>query len=314
MEFGNQVDNSKLTPEFHQGGQGQQVATDNNQQQNLNQNVEAPQGGQANNAGNQIQNNNNNNDNNNNVEGIQVGDEVFASQEDLIAAYNDMKANLETRNNSYKELQSAYTKSRQEIAIRNKMASPGNNGVQQMQQPFMQQPMYNPYRPPAQPYGTQPFAGVNPQMAAGFNNPYLNQMPRQSDQSSAVVNEAMINMAIENKIVELKSVDPNFDEVAGELWNIMDTDKYFSKIKFTDPEMAKNSIEAAYQLAKQKVETAKANIKANNARTEAYNAKQTKVLNNDVSNVANRGKGQQTEKTDAEKIKEEILGAKPLRF
>lgn len=309
MEFGNQVDNSKLTPEFHQAGQGQQVATDNNQQQNLNQNVEAPQGGQANNAGNQIQNNNNN------VEGIQVGDEVFATQEDLIAAYNDMKANLETRNNSYKELQSAYTKSRQEIAIRNKMARPENAEVQPTGVQFNQPVFNNPYRLPVQPYGgVQPFVGVNPQMAAGFNNPYLNQMPRQSDQSSAVVNEAMINMAIENKIVELKSADPNFDEVAGELWNIMDTDKYFSRIKFTDPEMAKNSIEAAYQLAKQKVETAKANIKANNARTEAYNAKQTKVLNNDVSNVANRGKGQQTEKTDAEKIKEEILGAKPLRF
>lgn len=309
MEFGNQVDNSKLTPEFHQAGQGQQVATDNNQQQNLNQNVEAPQGGQASNAGNQIQNNNNN------VEGIQVGDEVFATQEDLIAAYNDMKANLETRNNSYKELQSAYTKSRQEIAIRNKMARPENAEVQPTGVPFNQPVFNNPYRPPVQPYGgVQPFVGVNPQMAAGFNNPYLNQIPRQSDQSSAVVNEAMINMAIENKIVELKSADPNFDEVAGELWNIMDTDKYFSRIKFTDPEMAKNSIEAAYQLAKQKVETAKANIKANNARTEAYNAKQTKVLNNDVSNVANRGKGQQTEKTDAEKIKEEILGAKPLRF
>lgn len=309
MEFGNQVDNSKLTPEFHQAGQGQQVATDNNQQQNLNQNVEAPQGGQANNAGNQIQNNNNN------VEGIQVGDEVFATQEDLIAAYNDMKANLETRNNSYKELQSAYTKSRQEIAIRNKMARPENAEVQPTGVPFNQPVFNNPYRPPVQSYGgVQPFVGVNPQMAAGFNNPYLNQIPRQSDQSSAVVNEAMINMAIENKIVELKSADPNFDEVAGELWNIMDTDKYFSRIKFTDPEMAKNSIEAAYQLAKQKVETAKANIKANNARTEAYNAKQTKVLNNDVSNVANRGKGQQTEKTDAEKIKEEILGAKPLRF
>lgn len=308
MEFGNQVDNSKLTPEFHQGGQGQQVATDNNQQQNLNQNVEAPQSGQANNAGNQIQNNNNN------VEGIQVGDEVFATQEDLIAAYNDMKANLETRNNSYKELQSAYTKSRQEIAIRNKMARPENAEVQPTGVPFNQPVFNNPYRPPVQPYGTQPYSGVSPQMVAGFNNPYLNQMPRQSDQSSAVVNEAMINMAIENKIVELKSADPNFDEVAGELWNIMDTDKYFSRIKFTDPEMAKNSIEAAYQLAKQKVETAKANIKANNARTEAYNAKQTKVLNNDVSNVANRGKGQQTEKTDAEKIKEEILGAKPLRF
>lgn len=307
MEFGNQVDNSKLTPEFHQAGQGQQVATDNNQQQNLNQNVEAPQSGQANNAGNQIQNNNNN------VEGIQVGDEVFATQEDLIAAYNDMKANLETRNNSYKELQSAYTKSRQEIAIRNKMARPENTEVQPTGVPFNQPVFNNPYRPPVQPYGTQPYSGVSPQMIGGFN-PYLNQVQRQGDQASAVVNEAMINMAIENKIVELKSADPNFDEVAGELWNIMDTDKYFSRIKFTDPEMAKNSIEAAYQLAKQKVETAKANIKANNARTEAYNAKQTKVLNNDVSNVANRGKGQQTEKTDAEKIKEEILGAKPLRF
>lgn len=301
MEFGSQVDNSKLTPEFHQIGQGTQNAADNNQQ-NLNQGNVAPQDGQATEPNTQPA-----------VEGIQVGEETFASQEDLIAAYNEMKANLETRNNSYKELQSAYTKSRQEIAMRNKIARPVNNGMQQMQQPFMQQPMYNPYRPPVQPYGTQPYSGVNPQMVAGFNNPYLNQMPRQSDQSSALVNEAMINMAVENKIMELKSSDPDFDEVAGELWNVMDTDEYYSRIKFTDPEMAKNSIGAAYQLAKQKVETAKANIKASNAKAEAYRSKQDKMINNDTSNVANKNKGQ-AEKTDAEKIKDSILGAKPLKF
>lgn len=305
MVLGNQVDNSKLTPEFNQGGQGQQVtADDNNQTQNQAGNVTPQDNGQvtepAQPTGNEIQ----------------VGEEIFESQEALIEAYNNMKADLEARNNSYKELQGAYTKSRQEIAMRNKMARPANTGSQQpLVQPIMPPNFYNsPYRQPAQPYVNQPYGGINPQMVNGYNNPYgMNTMARPQEQSSAVVNEAMINMAVENKIIELKSQDPNFDEVAGELWTIMDTDEYFSKIKFTDPEMAKNSINAAYQLAKQKVEAAKANLKINNAKKEAYYNKQQKVLNNDVSNVANKGKGQ-IEKTDAEKIKDSILGARPQIF
>lgn len=305
MVLGNQVDNSKLTPEFNQGGQGQQAtADDNNQLQNQAGNVTPQDNGQVTEpvqpTGNEIQ----------------VGEETFESQEALIEAYNNMKANLEARNNSYKELQGAYTKSRQEIAMRNKMARPANTGMQQpLVQPIMPPNIYNnQYRQPAQPYVNQPYGGVNPQMVNGYNNIYgMNTMARPQEQTSAVVNEAMINMAVENKIIELKSQDPDFDEVAGELWTIMDTDDYFSKIRFTDPEMAKNSINAAYQLAKQKVEAAKANLKINNAKKEAYYNKQQKVLNNDVSNVANKGKGQ-TEKTDAEKIKDSILGAKPQIF
>ena len=79
----------------------------------------------------------------------------------------------------------------------------------------------------------------------------------------------MINMAAESKIAELKNADPNFDEVAGELWDVMENDEYFANIKFTDPEMTKNAIGAAYQMAKQKIETAKANIKISNAKAEA---------------------------------------------
>ena len=137
---------------------------------------------------------------------------------------------------------------------------------------------------------------------------------QQAQQQAPLVNEAMINMAAESKITELKNADPDFDEVASELWNVMENDEYFANIKFTDPEMAKNAIGAAYQMAKQKVETAKANIKINNARTEAYNSKQQKVLNNDNSNVAkNNNKGQQ-KLSDEDKIKESIVGAKPIRF
>ena len=248
------------------------------------------------------------------VDGIQVGEEVFGSQEELIEAYNNMRSELENRNKSYKELQGEYTRSRQEIAMRNKMATPQNN--RQPVQPIIPQPMPNMYNP-VNPYYSpinQPYAGANPRVGGPtvngqMYNPYIGNAQPQAP----VVNEAMINMAAEAKIAELKNADPEFDDVASELWNIMENDEYFSHIKFTDPEVAKNAIGAAYQMAKQKVETAKVNIKVNNAKNDAYRNKQQKVVNNDNSNVANKNKNK-VEKTDAEKVKESILGAVPQRF
>lgn len=299
--FGNKVDNSKLTPEFNNNGQGQNDAAVNNQMSA--QDLTNSQGEQVVNNGQEP-----------NVEGIQVGEEVFNSQEELIEAYNNMRAELENRNKSYKELQGEYTRSRQEIAMRNKMATPQNN--RQPVQPIMPQQMPNMYNP-ANPYYSpinQPYAGANPRVSgqpigAQMYNPYMaNTQPQ-----APIVNEAMINMAAEAKIAELKNADPEFDDVASELWNIMENDEYFANIKFTDPEMAKNAIGAAYQMAKQKVETAKVNIKVNNAKNDAYRNKQQKVVNNDNSNVANKNKGK-VEKTDVEKVKESILGAIPQRF
>ena len=299
--FGNKVDNSKLTPEFHNNGQGQNDTAANNQM-----NVQEP----INTQGEQVVDNGQEPI----VDGIQVGEEVFGSQEELIEAYNNMRSELENRNKSYKELQGEYTRSRQEIAMRNKMATPQNN--RQPVQPIMPQPMPNMYNP-ANPYYSpinQPYAGVNPRVGgptvnAQMYNPYMGNVQQQAP----VVNEAMINMAAEAKIAELKNADPEFDDVASELWNIMENDEYFSHIKFTDPEVAKNAIGAAYQMAKQKVETAKVNIKVNNAKNDAYRNKQQKVVNNDNSNVANKNKNK-VEKTDAEKVKESILGAVPQRF
>lgn len=300
--FNSNVDNSKLTPEFHQNdGQGQGGQSADNTPNVTNQNIDTtPNDGQV------VQNNPDN---------IQVGDETFENQDALLEAYNHMKTELQAREKSYKELQGAYTKSRQEIAMRNKMATPNMN--RQVAQPIMPPPMPNMYNP-NNPYNSpinQPFAYANRQnnFAAGYNNGY-NPYTVQQVQQAPLVNEAMINMAAESKITELKNADPDFDEVASELWNVMENDEYFANIKFTDPEMAKNAIGAAYQMAKQKVETAKANIKINNARTEAYNSKQQKVLNNDNSNVAkNNNKGQQ-KVSDEDKIKESIVGAKPIRF
>lgn len=299
--FGNKVDNSKLTPEFHNNGQGQNDTAANNQM-----NVQEP----TNTQGEQVVDNGQEPI----VDGIQVGEEVFGSQEELIEAYNNMRSELENRNKSYKELQGEYTRSRQEIAMRNKMATPQNN--RQPVQPIMPPPMPNMYNP-ANPYYSpinQPYAGVNPRVGgptvnAQMYNPYMGNVQQQAP----VVNEAMINMAAEAKIAELKNADPEFDDVASELWNIMENDEYFSHIKFTDPEVAKNAIGAAYQMAKQKVETAKVNIKVNNAKNDAYRNKQQKVVNNDNSNVANKNKNK-VEKTDAEKVKESILGAVPQRF
>lgn len=301
--FGNKVDNSKLTPEFHNNGQGQNDTAANNQM-----NVQEP----INTQGEQVVDNGQEPI----VDGIQVGEEVFGSQEELIEAYNNMRSELENRNKSYKELQGEYTRSRQEIAMRNKMATPQNN--RQPVQPIIPQPMPNMYNP-VNPYYSpinQPYAGVNPRVGGPtvngqMYNPYMGNAQPQAQ--APVVNEAMINMAAEAKIAELKNADPEFDDVASELWNIMENDEYFSHIKFTDPEVAKNAIGAAYQMAKQKVETAKVNIKVNNAKNDAYRNKQQKVVNNDNSNVANKNKNK-VEKTDAEKVKESILGAVPQRF
>lgn len=298
------VDNSKLTPEFNNNGQGQQNTAANNQvepnAQATSQGEQVAQNGQ----GEQL--------NQNQVDGIQVGEEVFNSQDDLINAYNSMKEELANRNKSYKELQGEYTRSRQEIAMRNKMATPSSN--RPVVQPIMPQPQMpnmfnqnNPYNSPI----NQPYVGVNPRVGMPTQPMYNPYQPQY--QQAPVVNEAMINMAAEAKITELKNSDPDFDEVAAELWNVMENDSYFANIKFTDPDMAKNAIGAAYQMAKQKIETAKANVKINNAKAEAYNNKQQKVLNNDNSNVASRGKTR-VEKTDAEKVKESIIGAIPQIF
>ena len=299
--FGNKVDNSKLTPEFHNNGQGQNDTAANNQM-----NVQEP----TNTQGEQVVDNGQEPI----VDGIQVGEEVFGSQEELIEAYNNMRSELENRNKSYKELQGEYTRSRQEIAMRNKMATPQNN--RQPVQPIMPQPMPTMFNT-NNPYVSQinnPYVYGNRQNPVIPNyNPYYGQQMQQAQQQAPLVNEAMINMAAEAKIAELKNADPEFDDVASELWNIMENDEYFSHIKFTDPEVAKNAIGAAYQMAKQKVETAKVNIKVNNAKNDAYRNKQQKVVNNDNSNVANKNKNK-VEKTDAEKVKESILGAVPQRF
>lgn len=299
--FNSNVDNSKLTPEFHQNdGQGQSGQAADTTQNAIDQNTNAtPNNGQV---------------AQNNVQGIQVGDETFENQEALLEAYNTMKTELQAREKSYKELQGAYTKSRQEIAMRNKMATPNMN--RQVAQPIMPSPMPNMFNP-NNPYNSpinSPYAYANRQnnIAPNYNNGY-NQYNQYTVQQASLVNEAMINMAAESKITELKNSDPDFDEVAGELWNVMENDEYFANIKFTDPDMAKNAIGAAYQMAKQKVETAKANIKINNAKAEAYNSKQQKVLNNDNSNVAKNNKGQQ-QVSDEDKIKESIVGAKPIKF
>lgn len=299
MLFGEGIDNSKLTPEYN-NGQGEGNATEQNQNNAGVPEVQpTPNDGQVGgDEGNQQV-----------PTGIQVGEETFESQEDFISAYNNMKKELETRNASYKELQGAYTKSRQELALRNKIATPMNTGFQQP----VRQPIGNPMNPYAssiqqQQFGNNAIQGVNPM----FNfNQYAAQQQQQIDDASK---QTMITMAIESKILELKTTDPEFDEVATELWNIMDDpNEMFANMRFTDPDMAKNMIHTAYTMAKQRVNAAKANIKINNAKNEAYQSKQQKLQNNDNSNVANKGKGQ-PEKTDEQKIKDSILQAKPIRF
>lgn len=299
--FGDAVDNSKLTPEFHMN-EGQVNDTADNNKENEPNISNTPQDGQV-------------LDNEGNQDGIVVGDETFNSQEDLINAYNNMKQELETRTNSYKELQSAYTKSRQEIALRNKRAVP-NNPNRNVTIPPMP-----PVQPIQNPYGGQQFNPYyNPYMGMNNQVPRVNpimpqQYPDYQEQQNSVdkVNQAMIDMAIDNKIMELKASDKEFDEVASELWNVINEDEIFKDMSFVNADQARNAIDTAYRMAKQNIAVAKANIKVSNAKAEAYQSKQEKILNNDVSNVAKQNNKQQ-EKTAEQKVKDSILGAKPQIF
>lgn len=294
------IDNSVLTPEFHMENNNGQVTDVTDMDQNQNPNVgnqqpaPVPQDGQTGEG------------DEGGVQGIQVGDEVFETQEDMIAAYQNIRKN-------YKELQGAYTKSRQEIAKQNKIARPMNTGMSN-QQPVQQ---------PINPYGYQPTVGQVFNRPMQYQQPYVQQpyvqqpyYAQQQAQNLEATNEALINLAIDNTINELKANDPEFDDVAVELWNIInDETTDIGRIKFTDPATAKSVLGAAYNTAKQKVELAKANIKINNARNEAYRSKQSKLANNDNSNVASKGNRQGAQELSPEEIiKQGIIGAKPQKF
>lgn len=296
--FGNGIDNSKLTPEYN--GQGEQGATDNNNQGQTEDIIEnqngAPQvdgqaqGGEDNNEG-----------------GYQIGEQHFDSIEDVISAYESMQKETEQLQKNYKNLQSDYTKKSQRLSMMNKMGNVQNQNI------AVQQPIQ-----PARPYGQ----GVQ---VPDFNTymfgrdfqaqPNMGYTPQARPVSQPTVDPAVIQMAADQKIAELRLQDQNFDEVSPVLWDIIETDPYFLNVKFTDIEMTKNTINLAYQMAKDRVNQAKANININNARKEAYISKQQKVINNDNSNVATQNNArQQNKKTAEDIIKDSIKGAKPQIF
>ena len=194
-------------------------------------------------------------------------------------------------------------------------------------QPYVQQPYgYPNYN--AQPYAQQPYGYPNygqPPVGIGLNN--INQI--QNNQASiqrqrqmmqqvnnqVAMNQAMIQMSADNAVNELKQSDADFDNVAPTLWELIDTDPYFSNVQFTSPEMVKQTIGIAYNMAKQKVEQAKMNIKINNARKDAYKNKQDKLINNDNSQgVNNQGQRQQQKVTPQDSIKSSIVSVKPVIF
>ena len=323
--FGNNIDNSRFTPEFNNGQVNGNQQTNNsanstqaNAQVNAQVNAQAnaqintqPNGNidNSNNVTNNnpdvTPNNDTNQDDNGGQDTITVNGVEYSSVEDVVAALNDAQER-------YKNLQRDYTKKSQKLSLMNKQ----NNSPINMQ------------------YG-QPFGYVNPngfqqQMpqygntGMGLNN--LNQIQdnqmaiqrqrqmMQQVNNQVAMNQAMIQMAADNAVVDLKQQNPDFDEVAGTLWDLIDTDDYFSNIQFTSPEMVKQTINIAYNMAKQKVEQAKMNIKVNNARKEAYNNKKNKLINNDNSQGANPNSSRQKQETPQDHIKSSILGVKPIRF
>lgn len=301
--FLNQVDNSKLTPEFN--GQGSNATTDTgNTQGNAtpdNTNVN-PQDGQAQgNIGNVEE------------EGYQIGDEHFDNVEDIIKAYTDTRNAADQLQKNYKNLQSDYTKKSQRLSMMNKMGAPNVGNYPNNILPNYNQNMYP---------GNYQQGNMIPDFNAYMYNRGVmtnGQVPVTQpmvQQRQATVDPSVIQMATDQKIAELRLQDQDFDDVAPILWDIIEQDPYFSNVKFTDVEMTKNTINLAYQMAKDRVNQARTNININNARREAYVNKQQKVANNDKSNVAGVGAAQnrQPKKTDAEIIKNSIIGAKPQKF
>lgn len=297
-DFLNPVDNSKLTPEFN--GQGTPAATDSEGTQTnpIPANTDgAPQDGQAQGvegAG----------------EGYQIGEEHFDNVEDIIKAYTDTREAADQLQKNYKNLQSDYTKKSQRLSMLNKMGTPNVNNYPNAV-PNYNQGMFNPYQ-----QNNNVIPDFNSYMyGRNIQQPIGQQIPPQPVRQ-ATVDPSVIQMATDQKIAELRLQDQDFDDVAPILWDIIEQDPYFSNVKFTDVEMTKNTINLAYQMAKDKLNQAKANININNARREAYVNKQQKVVNNDNSSVAGGGVAQkrQTKQTDAEIIKSSILGAKPQRF
>lgn len=311
--FGNNIDNSRFTPEFNNGQVNVNQQTNNGADSTQNNaQINTQPNGNIDNSNNVTNNNpdvtpdnDDNQDNNGGQNAITVNGVEYSSVEDVVAALTDAQER-------YKNLQRDYTRKSQKLSLMNKQ----NNSPINMQ------------------YG-QPFGYVNPngfqqQMpqygntGMGLNN--LNQIQdnqmaiqrqrqmMQQVNNQVAMNQAMIQMAADNAVVDLKQQNPDFDEVAGTLWDLIDTDDYFSNIQFTSPEMVKQTINIAYNMAKQKVEQAKMNIKVNNARKEAYNNKKNKLINNDNSQGANPNSGRQKQETPQDHIKSSILGVKPIRF
>ena len=307
---GTQIDNSRFTPEYNQGQANQTttvpnttptdgqvdegaqptVPSDAGIQTEQNNGTQAPVDGQA-------------------SEPIVIGDKSFDSVDDLIAAYNSL-------NTSYDNIRKDYTKKAQELSLRKKQDMSANR-MTYPNVPFQQPNQVNPFN--------QQVAQNNPYMQ--YNNPYYTnasqpnsmeqiaqrqqQMMSQVNQQVAM-NQAMIQMAADNAINELRTTDASFNEVAPELWDVIDTDPYFSTVQFDSPEMVKNTVQMAYTIAKQRIEQAKANIQINNAKKEAYKSKQNKITNNDASNgVAKR---QTPPATPEDNIKKGIIDVKPVRF
>lgn len=311
------IDNKKFTPEYNNG----QVNENQQGAQNMT-------GAQGNPAQMNIDNSNINDGqlSNNDIGGDDAQGQVEQSQKYTVAgveydSVEDLISAFEERDESYKNLQRDYTKKSQALSLMRKQNDspinmnygPQTYGPQPyyVQQPYVQQPYgYTNY-------GQQP-VGVGLNNINQIQNNQANiQRQRQMMQqvnNQVAMNQAMVQMSADNAVNELKQNDADFDNVAPTLWELIDTDPYFSNVQFTSPEMVKQTIGIAYNMAKQKVEQAKMNIKINNARKDAYKNKQDKLINNDNSQGVNN-KGQRQQKaTPQDSIKSGIVSVKPVRF
>ena len=306
--FNGGVNNSKLTPEFNRQGN---AATDGNNDAKDNQVQEGTIDNVDNNPNVTEGNNNQPTQTNDNVYAYDEN-EVFNSPEEIMEALREARNLASQRENDFKNLQRDYTKKSQRLAFLDKMGNRNervnnvtpNVGAQTNQMFYNNNnqqdviPDFNSFM-----YGNN-FAARN---MPAYQRPVAQQ---------PVVDASIIQMAADQAVMELKAQDADFDEVAPVLWDVIENDPYFAGVQFTDIAMTKNTIGLAYQMAKNKINQARANININNAKNEAYKNKQQKLVNNDNSaNVAGgQNKRQANKKTDEDMIKDSIIGAKPNFF
>jgi hypothetical protein len=272
--FGNGVNDDIFTPEYNQDteedeGQVDNI-TDNSQQDDLPPEGDEGQG----------------NDSVDETEGDEQGDAGTQEPPKKLAGKFDNPEKLE---NSYLNLQVAYTKAAQEISrLKKAMQSPQDGQVVNPQIPNQQPIQASNQYPDVM---NQMINAVYERVYAEVVNPLNQQLVNQSE----ITNQLMF----ENKLAQMATKEKDFQEVAPIMLDMIQ--------KRPELMVHEDFLDIAYTLAQKQVNEVKATTAVKNARKEAYQSKEIKVLNNNNAGyIKNTQQNAQTNQEDD--IRNAILG------